>query len=151
MDVQYIKPCTLAYIRVVGQYGNDQYEPTCKKLYEWATAIQQEESHCVFLYLDDPRSTPPHECRTDIALIIPDETETSGDILRQHFVGGKYGVIRKTLHKKSDYTKLWDSLIAQLIEKEATFDERPSFEYYHSYDAETGASDVSACIAIKGG
>ncbi len=138
---------TIAYVRVVGPYG-ENYEPAVQKLYLWAGA-KGVTGECLFIYHDNPDITPADKCRTDIALVVPDDIEPSNGIEVTTVPAGSYAVLRKTVGEKPQYGQFWNQLIEETVAQGIELDERPCFELYHSYDQQTGRADVSFCEAIK--
>lgn len=138
---------TIAYVRVVGPYG-ENYEPAVQKLYLWAGA-KGVTGECLFIYHDNPDITPADKCRTDIALVVPDEIKPSNGIEVTTVPAGSYAVLRKTVEEKPQYGQFWNQLIEETVAQGIELDERPCFELYHSYDQQTGRADVSFCEAIK--
>lgn len=138
---------TIAYVRVVGPYG-ENYEPAVQKLYLWAGA-KGVTGECLFIYHDNPDITPADKCRTDIALVAPDDIEASNGIEVATIPAGSYAVLRKTVEDKPQYGQYWNQLIEETVAQGIELDERPCFELYHSYDQQTGCADVSFCEAIK--
>ena len=57
MQITTLAPCTVAYIRVVGEYGKN-YEPATHRLYQWAGAHGLADGECLYIYLDSPEITP---------------------------------------------------------------------------------------------
>jgi len=138
---------TIAYVRVVGPYG-ENYEPAVQKLYLWAGA-KGVTGECLFIYHDNPDITPADKCRTDIALVVPDEIKPSNGIEVTTVPAGSYAVLRKTVEEKPQYGQFWNQLIEETVAQGIELDERPCFELYHAYDQQTGRADVSFCEAIK--
>lgn len=138
---------TIAYVRVVGPYG-ENYESAVQKLYLWAGA-KGVTGECLFIYHDNPDITPADKCRTDIALVVPDDIEPSNGIEVTTVPAGSYAVLRKTVEEKPQYGQFWNQLIEETVAQGIELDERPCFELYHSYDQQTGRADVSFCEAIK--
>ncbi len=138
---------TIAYVRVVGPYG-ENYEPAVQKLYLWAGA-KGVTGECLFIYHDNPDITPADKCRTDIALVVPDDIEPSNGIEVTTVPAGSYAVLRTIVEEKPQYGQFWNQLIEETVAQGIELDERPCFELYHSYDQQTGRADVSFCEAIK--
>ncbi len=147
MDIQHFDSSTLAYIRVTGPYG-ENYEPAVGTLYNWAGPNGLASNTSIFIYHDNPEITPTEKCRTDICLMVPEDTKPGSGIETKNFTGGKYGVIRKTITSKDQYGSAWDELMSQVVEQGLDCDDRPCFELYHSYDINTGVADVSFCTAL---
>ena len=148
METQHFEPSKLAYVRVTGPYG-EGYEEATGKLYQWAGTKGLHESQCIFIYHDNPEITPAEKCRTDVCLLVPDETCVEGGIELQDFVGGRYGVMRKTITESVQYSTAWDEIMTDMINSGLEPDHRPCFEWYHSYDKAHHIADVSFCTPIK--
>ena len=147
MQTTMLAPCTVAYIRVTGEYGKN-YEPATNRLYQWAGAHGLADGECLFIYLDSPEITPADKCRTDICLTVPDDTVTGNGIEKRHLPGGSYALIRRTVTDPAQYRVYWEEIIAAVIAAQLEIDNRPCFELYHSYDAATSKADVSFCVAV---
>ncbi|MGF1698501.1 AraC family transcriptional regulator [Vibrio lamellibrachiae] len=148
MEIQHFDAANLAYVRVNGPYG-ENYDPAIGKLYGWAGPNGFAQNGSIFIYHDNPEITPDEKCRTDICLFVDEDTVPTNGIEAKPFSGGKYGVIRKTITDKSQYASTWDLLMSQIVEQGIDSDDRPCFEFYHSYDLKTGVADVSFCTAVR--
>ena len=147
MQTTTLAPCTVAYIRVTGEYGKN-YEPATNCLYQWAGAHGLADGECLFIYLDSPEITPADKCRTDICLTVPDDTATGNGIEKRHLPGGSYALIRRTVTDPAQYRVYWEEIMSAVIAAQLEIDDHPCFEQYHHYDAATGKADVSFCVAV---
>ena len=148
METQHFAPTKLAYIRVTGPYG-EGYEEPARHLYTWAGINGLAGNTCIFIYHDNPETTPSEKCRTDICLMVSEDTKVPRDIELQDFSGGQYAVMRQHITEKSQYPKAWDELLSKVVQSGIESDDRPCFELYHSVDPQTHHADVSFCTAIK--
>lgn len=148
METQYFEPTKLAYIRVTGPYGKGYEEPSTR-LYQWAGMKGLAGNSCIFIYHDNPEITPDDKCRTDICLMVPDDTDVPAGLELQDFPGGQYAVMRQMVTDVSQYGKAWDTLMSEVVATGIENDNRPCFELYHSFDPQTQHADVSFCTAIK--
>lgn len=148
METQNFAATKLAYIRVNGPYGVG-YEETADRLYQWADMKGLAGNHCIFIYHDNPEITPSEKCRTDICLMVPEDTEAPSGIELKDFPGGQYAVMRQRITESSQYAQAWDDLMSKVIQSGIENDDRPCFELYHSFDPHTQHADVSFCTAIK--
>ncbi|MCE0492732.1 AraC family transcriptional regulator [Vibrio salinus] len=148
MKTEHFDPSALAYVRVTGPYG-EGYEEACDKLWAWASPNGFAKNTCIFIYHDNPEITPAEKCRTDICLMVPDNTQPTAGIEKKPFSGGRYGTLRQTVTDKSQYGPLWEDLMKQITESGMECDDRPCFELYHSYDPQTQVADVSFCMPLK--
>ncbi len=148
METQNFTATKLAYVRVTGPYG-EGYQEASGRLYQWAGMKGLTENTCIFIYHDNPEVTPSDKCRTDICLMVPEDTDVINGIELQDFPGGEYAVMRQNITQHSQYALAWDDLMSKVIESGLENDDRPCFELYHSYDPQTQHADVSFCTAIK--
>ncbi|NVD08605.1 AraC family transcriptional regulator [Vibrio sp. JPW-9-11-11] len=148
METQQFAASKLAYIRVTGPYGEGYEEPS-GRLYQWAGMKGLAGNTCIFIYHDNPEITPSDKCRTDICLMVPEDTQAPEGIELQDFPGGEYAVMRQKITQVTQYAKAWDDLMSNVIESGIESDDRPCFELYHSFDPQTQHADVSFCTAIK--
>ncbi|PKF48951.1 AraC family transcriptional regulator [Enterovibrio nigricans] len=148
METQHFNASKLAYVRVVGPYGQG-YEEPCGRLYQWAGAKGFAANTCIFIYHDNPEITPDDKCRTDICLMVGNETEVPTGIELQDFPGGTYCTIRRTISDSSEYAPAWDELMSGVIEAGLESENRPCFELYHSVSKDPCIADVTFCTAVK--
>ena len=148
METQLFEPTKLAYIRVNGPYGVGYDEPS-GRLYQWAGMKGLAGNTGIFIYHDNPEITPNDKCRTDICLMVPQDTQVPSGIELQDFPGGQYAVLRQKITDFSQYSKAWDELMSNVIASGIENDDRPCFELYHSFDPQTHHADISFCTAIK--
>ncbi len=104
MHIERHHPKTLAYIRITGPYGKG-YEEPIDRLYQWAGRHGLSGGECLFIYLDNPETTPGDQCRTDLCLTVPADAATGGEIEKQHIPGGTYAVIRRTVNDPVQYAQ----------------------------------------------
>lgn len=148
METQTFEAVKLAYIRVNGPYGQG-YEEASGRLYQWAGMKGLAGNTCIFIYHDNPEITPDDKCRTDVCLMVPEDTQVPAGIELQEFSGGQYAVMRQEITQHNQYSKAWDELMGKVVESGIESDDRPCFELYHSFDPQTQHADVSFCTAIK--
>ena len=110
------KPMTIAYVEHVGSYSGIPFGEYMEKLYGWAKEKKVMPGfHPLGLYHDDPKTTPPEECRTEIAIPIYGKVKASGDIKIKKLPAMK---VASYSHKgpASEYQKSYDKLNAWLRE-----------------------------------
>jgi len=145
------KPAKLAYVRVFGSYG-EGYSEVLSQLRQWAVSHDLAKANWLFIYRDDPQLTPAQQCRTDIALVLPDDaalTAADDQIRFCEFAGGCYSSMREQIWQSAGYANAWAIMLQQVNDSRLETDQRPYFERYHSYDQENGVADVSFCVATK--
>ncbi|MCP4325286.1 MAG: AraC family transcriptional regulator [Psychromonas sp.] len=138
----------LAYIRVIGPYGEGYHEASAK-LYKWATQYSLAGGDSIYIYHDNPEITPSDKCRTDICISVPMGTTPPEGIELQTLPAGDYASLRQTITEQEQYASCWYDLMEQLVESKLTLDDRPCFELYHSYDCEHNIADVGFYTAIN--
>lgn len=158
MKTQKVAEKSLAYIRITGEYGTQSaiIEQSVQTLYQWAgtQGFNIQDLECIFIYHDNPSITPATQCRTDICLSIPKDSnnqndrEVIGSIAFQIIPEGGYAVRRFNVVDKTGFAKHWDDLVSDVVKSDLTLAERPCFEIYHSYDGDTGAADLSIYVAV---
>ncbi|WP_047880620.1 AraC family transcriptional regulator, partial [Photobacterium aquae] len=148
MKTEMIPEKRLAYIRVVGPYG-ENYESALERLYHWASDNRLQGGQCLFIYWDDPAIVDADKCRTDLCLTVPLGTEGTKDIAIQTLPEGRYCTKRAIIKDKSEYAQWWQQLSADAHNAGLMVDQRPCFELYHSYDTETHIADVGFYLAVK--
>ncbi|MGF1723556.1 AraC family transcriptional regulator [Photobacterium nomapromontoriensis] len=150
MKSEVITERSLAYIRVVGPYG-ENYESALDRLYQWAGEHNVQGGQCLFIYHDDPEYIAPEKCTTDLCLTVPPGTVCDGDIAMQQLPAGRYCTVRGIVKSKLQYGERWHQLKGEAITAGLMIDDRPCFELYHSYDLETHVADVGFYLAVKDG
>lgn len=151
MKTEKLPACTVAYIRVTGPYG-EGYEEATNILYQWAGAHNLANGECLFIYLDNPETTPAAQCRTDICLTVPEDAPVHGRIEKRALPGGSYAILRRTVTDPAQYRLYWEEAVAAVLAAGLAIDDtRPCFEHYHRYDTQSGHADVSFCTAITAG
>ena len=118
LHTEQFAPRTLAYIRVTGAYGVG-YEEATGRLYQWAGAHGLADGECIFIYLE-----------------------------KQTLPGGSYAVIRRTVTEPAQYAQYWQELMTAVVDAKLEVDNRPCFEYYHSFKPQPYAADVSFYVAV---
>ncbi|EHJ8626390.1 TPA: GyrI-like domain-containing protein [Salmonella enterica subsp. enterica serovar Java] len=140
---------TLAYIRVTGPYG-EGYGPVYDQLYQWARARGLEGGEWISIYLDNPEVTPPAQCRTDIGVTVPADTEGTGAVEIQLIPAGRYAQSRYLITDLSQYGSRWQEHIGDIVAAGLEFGDGPCFELYHSMTDDPMQVDVSLCSCLKG-
>lgn len=120
------------YIRITGEYGNENYSKTWKKLWQhvkenklFTAGIEH-----IGVSHDDPKVTDSENCRYDACLVLHKPTQAKGEIGVKEISGGKYAVFQY----QGSYDNLgivYDTIFNQwLLENEYELRNVPSFEKY---------------------
>ena len=146
METQMLEPFKLAYVRLVGPYGQGIPE-AIDKIHKWSATKGLADIKRVHIFHDDPDVTPAEDCRADIGVMVPCNVKASEGIQLQQLPGGKYITARKHTSSVPQIIEIWDNLIEQMITSGDEMDDRPCFELYHSHH--DGTVDVGVFISVK--
>jgi len=150
---------TVAYVRHIGPYAGDEnlFAGLYEKLYAWAVprglvdTAKPENTKCIAIYHDDPAITEPEKLRISVGVVVPPETETSGEVGKLEIPAGKYAVGRFVLSGQ-EYGEAWEYMFGTWMPGSGYQpDEGYTFELYgYNPDAEKeGKCDASICIPVK--
>lgn len=132
INVEYISPCHMAYIRQTGPYGPGNIQ-AMEHLKHWAKVNDLMNNHSVILGIahDDPQITPPENCRYDVCILIPDGyLAVNTDIQQGDIAGGKYAVCPVN-HTTEGVEQAWAEIFQQLSANDYQLDPtRPILERY---------------------
>ena len=141
-----MQPINLAYIQLVGPYGQG-IPQAIDRINQWANNTGISNADRVHIFHDDPEVTPPDECRSDIGVVVPSDMQVTNDIKYQQIPGGRYIVEQIKFTDVPQIIETWDRLIEALPTLGLCMDNRPCFEVYtKSLDGEHA---VSVYISIK--
>lgn len=125
---------TALYIRIVGGYGNNEYDKVWQKL--WAQVKDQKlfgkGIEHIGVSHDDPKVTEAEKCRYDACLVIPKPAKPTGEIGVKEIAGGKYAkfVYQGSYHKLD---QVYDTIYCKwLTESGMELRDVPCFEKYIS-------------------
>ncbi|MFM5465527.1 GyrI-like domain-containing protein [Aeromonas simiae] len=139
---------TLAYIRVTGPYGVG-YDAVCGRLHQWASARGLTGGEWIFIYHDSPEVTPPEQCRTDICISVPADTQGEGEVELQRIPGGRYAQSRYLITDRTQYGPRWQEHIGEIVAAGLELGDGPCFELYHSVSQDPLRDDVSFCSSVR--
>lgn len=123
------KPVTLAYIEHVGPYDSIPFHETIPRLYSWVKGKKVIPGfYPLAVFHSDPKTTPPGECRTDIAISIKGNARPEGDIRIRRLPAMTVATLS---HKgpASEYQRSYDTL-ADFVRKKGYVVAGPSMEIY---------------------
>jgi DNA gyrase inhibitor GyrI len=106
------KPVTLAYIEYVGPYNSIPFHDTIASLYAWVKEKKLIPGfYPMAVFHSDPKTTPPRECRTDIAITVNGDPEPEGNIRVRKLPSMTVATLS---HKgpASEYQRSYDTLAA---------------------------------------
>lgn len=148
MKTEKLPAFTLAYVRVVGPYG-EGYDTAMGQLFHWFGGRGLPEGEVTFIYHDNPEITPADQCRTDVGLTVPEGTAGSGAVAIRQVPEASYATLRRAVTEPKQYAETWHELMAQVVSAELALADSPCFERYHSHDPATGHADVSFYVSIE--
>ncbi|MEI8199100.1 MAG: GyrI-like domain-containing protein [Eubacteriales bacterium] len=148
MNIEIIPTCSIAYIRQVGAYGEANME-TMEQLKHWAKANNLMNSKSVILGIahDNPRTTPPGDCRYDACILVADQhIPAGGNVQQGEIIGGKYAVFT-VAHTAEAIQKAWGEIFPALSESGCFPDTaRPVLERYATELVEQHLCEI--CVPI---
>lgn len=153
VEVKELKDMTVAYVRHIGPYeGNaDLFERLFGKLCGWAgprNLIGNLDAKFLVVYHDNPEITEATKLRISVCLIVPPQTDVSGEIGKMTVAGGKYAIARFTL-KEDEFHEAWEWVYGSWLPQSGFQpDDRPCFELYPE-ENKNGLFTVDICVPVK--
>lgn len=123
------KPLTIAYIEHRGSYGSIPFGEYMGKLYGWAKENKiMPGFHPMGIFMTDPKTTPPKECLTEVAIPIYGKAKGTGGIKIKKLPAMK---VASYSHKgpAREYQNSYDKIANWMKEKGYTM-AGPSIEVY---------------------
>lgn len=152
MNIQHIPPQDIRYIRRTGPYGEGNFH-TMESLKTWAVQQGFPGTDAVIYGIaqDDPRTTPPAECRYDACIVVEqDETVSAAEegILSGTLPGGRYAVFQLP-HTRAAMEGFWRDVWMELARQNCRPDvSRPIMECYRPVLLEQGLCEM--CVPVAG-
>ncbi len=148
MSIETIPPCSIAYIRQIGAYGENNIQ-TMEQLKSWAKANNLMDSKTVIFGIahDDPQTTPPENCRYDVCILLADERfREGGSIQYGKIAGGKYAVFA-VKHTAEAVAQAWMEIFPALSKRSCMIDTtKPILERYAAEKVEKHFCEI--CVPI---
>ncbi|MFE7490065.1 GyrI-like domain-containing protein [Kitasatospora sp. NPDC057541] len=122
----------IVYLRRTGAYGaaNNTH---MEKLKSWAAThkLLRPDTAVLGIAHDDPATTPPHACRYDTCLLVPDDTGIQDPEIREaRLTGGPHAVLTVP-HTAEALQQAWSTLFRDLTAHGHALDTtRPVLERY---------------------
>ncbi|WP_419735584.1 AraC family transcriptional regulator [Pseudomonas sp. COR18] len=154
MDVtlEDIPPTRIAYMRYTGPYG-----PGIGTFWRETFAPWMERNGLMGevrfgIGHDDPQITPPHKCRYDACVQVPNDFTGNGEATVTTLPGGRYAVSRFSGHVR-DIPDAWTELCRDWLPRSGMqFAGGAPFERFAKdahYDPVAGTLDCDICIPVK--
>lgn len=132
MKIENIPSYRIAYIRRVGQYGDENMR-VMEGIKEFAIAqnLFDDESIILGITQDNPQDTPPENCRYDACLVIEDDIEINDEYIKTgKIVGGEY-VVFTIEHTVEGVQRAWSQIFPLLFNQGYKIDSsKPIIERY---------------------
>ncbi|MCK4540722.1 MAG: AraC family transcriptional regulator [Spirochaetales bacterium] len=114
VDVKEVPEMNVAYVRHIGPYAGDSklFEGLFGKLMKWAgprNLINFPKTKMLTIYHDSPEITEEEKLRISVCLVVPEGTETGGDIGSMKIPGGKFAIGHFEIDQ-DQYGAAWNSL-----------------------------------------
>jgi len=144
----------VAYLRNTGPYGTSDIPMTWERLNRWcqAQSFGNQPHTMLGVSLDDPKITPPAQCRYDACVEIEPGFKVSGEVGTQTIRGGAYACAR-FIGNVDKIGPAWQWLFAEWLPSSGyQCDARPCFELYPAElerKPEPGIFVCDICIPIK--
>jgi DNA gyrase inhibitor GyrI len=120
-----------------------------EQLKHWAKANNLMDSKAVIIGIahDDPKKTPPENCRYDVCILLDDESFTAdSNIQYGEIVGGKYAVFT-VKHTADAVEQAWAEIFPAVSERGCILDTtRPILERYAAEKVEQHLCEI--CVPI---
>ncbi|MER5351929.1 GyrI-like domain-containing protein [Kitasatospora sp. NPDC002551] len=130
--LEMIEESRIAYSRRTGPYG-EANGIRMEELKSWAAAhgLLRADSAVLGIAHDDPSRTPPHACRYDTCLVVPEDTAVRGPGIQvARLAGGRHAVLTAA-HTPEGLARAWAGLFDGLAAQGLAFDAtRPVLERY---------------------
>lgn len=148
MNMENIQPCSIAYIRQVGAYG-EKNNQTMEQLKNWAKNNHLIRDTTVIwgIIHDYPDITPPENCRYDACISLgEDKIDINSAMARGEILGGRYAVFTIE-HTAQAIEKAWITIFLALSARKYALDtERPILERYTAHKIKQHLCEI--CIPI---
>ena len=142
------KPLTIAYLEYRGSFGTIPFEKYMTELYGWAKEKRVMPGfHPMGIYLSDPKTTPPEDCMTEIAIPVYGKVKGDGRVKVRKLPPMK---VASYSHKgpASEYQNSYDKLFAWIREKGLTLSGPPMEVYSKKPEMVKGEMVIYAKIMM---
>ncbi len=152
VEVKELPDMTVAYVRHIGPYKGDEalFGKLYGKICTWAGPrnLIGKDAKFLTVYHDDPKITKENKLRISVSLVVPPNTEVSGEIGKMTIAGGKYAVSRFVL-AKDEFMQAWDWVYGTWLPQSGYQpDDRLCFELFPE-EPKNGKYTVDICVPVK--
>jgi AraC family transcriptional regulator len=154
-EIKTLQGFSVAFIKHTGIYAGDTslFIYLYNKLTSWTASqgLLEPEHENVVIYQDPAEITADKRSKISLGIIVPDATETGGDIGKIKIPGGSYLVCRYNLHE-NEYTDAWMEVFNRWLPEYSAFPARG--RRFEQYPANVNNSDkyssiADLCIPVK--
>jgi AraC family transcriptional regulator len=104
------KPTKIAYLEHRGPYQDIPWDTSIEKLYAFAKKHKLRPGfRPMGIYPDDPATTAPAQCRTEVAIPVKGEANGEGDV-RVRLLAGSQVAVRKFEGTSADYEQAYKEI-----------------------------------------
>jgi len=153
--IEKLAPLEVAYVRRTGPYQGmaPVYAEAFGALVRWAQpqGLVKPDSVYVSIAHDDARITPEAQHRISVCLVVPPETEASGEVGRMTVDGGTFAVCRFEVDD-TEYAEAWQAVMAGWLPESGY--EPDNVLPYERFDATLQAATpgkqvVDICVPVR--
>ena len=128
--IEQISAQPILYMRRTGAYGNENYK-LMTALKEWANQRRLLKDSVIYgIAQDNPKDTPPEQCRYDVCLIVAAACPSDESVQRGKSPSGKYAVFAIP-HTTKAVQEFWSSIMNFLKKQNLHYDtSKPILERY---------------------
>jgi len=151
VDIVDLPPVKVAYLRLIGPYGPPIGRFWREEVAPWIVANGLRGMARYGIGHDNPGVTPPHKCRYDACVAVPEGFDARGKFNMATLPGGRYAVL-KFEGDPMTIGAAWDAIFRDWLPHSGLqVDARPCFEYYASAfedDLKTEAFRCDICVPV---
>lgn len=152
LEAKTIPPCTLAYMRHTGPYGDIGIQHLWRDFVAWGKQRGLAGSRVYGICMDDPMTTPPTECRYDVGVEVEPDFQPECAVQLRPFEGGRKACAPFTGTART-IAQSWQYLFSKALpESGFTPCGDPPLEVYGPnflIDEKTGTFACWLCVPIK--
>lgn len=144
LKIEKMNPCRIAYVRRTGAYGAGN-NLVMEKIKNFAkeNGLFGDDAVILAIAQDDPRSTPPDQCRYDACLVLDKKRNVPTEqISCTTLSGGSYAVF-EAIHTVEGVQKAWTQIYSQCESENMKIDvSKPIIERYAMQMVKAGKCEL---------
>ena len=146
IKIQKRKPVTIAYMGHTGPYSSIPFDKYIERLYRWAKEHKIRPGfYPLAVYRDDPKTTAPEDCRTDVAITVAGEPHGDSEVKVRRMPAMTVATVS---HKggTEEFKGVYEALAKWVEENDYTWDGPPIEVYTRKPKVVDGRAVVHAKI-----